>query len=931
MEFTSNTDDYECTAKCNHGNAITAALTKRSVPDKQLAAFVAKTCRNFANVIDEYGRSALQMAASVDRDVLVEWLINQGANIAQKDTESGYTALHWALYCGSVASAVRLVKHGAPLDTPNYNFVNPLQLCSSGKRLPVCDTEVVVWGKNKNYNLGIDSLRDRERPGFIDCFLEDNIRIKRVAISAYHSVFLPPDSKEVYVVGYGVGGRLGMEGEYTVTRPQRLPVPASQNTTILDVSAGKYHTLLLRDDNRIFACGENKHCQLGISPPPEKQLTFRDISERSVLYKNTIARVIAKDYHSIAVGIHDVYVWGLNGGQFGLECEAQGEVFVQPKALVLPGKRDATVVLVESSNAAIAVWTFPPCLYILSDFDVKVFKNPLEEQIKQLSVAGGDLQTAREDVTRLTGEVRVIVITVRHLIYIWYEDQQQFVRCVFPKANHLEVENMMWCGDSVLVLLLGHLYRGTLTHQVLRSERSHHSDSMKMFFRRSDVCESLKTRIELQRIPNLTHVRDFVCHEGTENYAALIEHSRRTLEVPEWKPRCTGFESLLAAASPDDAVHDVVLCVEGNQFAAHRFIVYHRWEFLRRLLQASPTCQEFDLMQCGIDGLTVDAFKLAMRYIYTNRYVGREDILRQLRKPGEKPGDPKPGAIAELCNQLRGVFERLELSRLAEMLERIYSPSSGLLAYDPPEEPFPALPFDSYRELYDLTILLQGGETLRVHRCVLVARLEYFAVMFAHNWGENRTTVDLHTIPHSTMKLIVTFLYDHDPYQFEAMADMSLKYLLPTCDQFFVEDLKRLLETLLVDKVNLYNVTCNLEFACQFNCELLKGACLQMISTNLDRLLEGHLLESLAPNLLEQIGTFYRKHYNLDSYQTITPFSDAIDDEDLDQLVHEFDVQLEEKPLDARAEKGHVSRSQQQKLSLEKEAIPNLQPPSLDQ
>ncbi|XP_052871449.1 inhibitor of Bruton tyrosine kinase-like, partial [Anopheles cruzii] len=559
MKFTIDTYDYECTAKCrlvSHGNAITAALTKRSVPDKQLAAFVAKTCRNFANVLDEYGRTALHMAASVGRDVLVEWLINQGANIAQKDTESGHTALHRALYYGSVAAAVRLVKHGAPLDTPDKDFVNPLQLCSSCKRLPVCDTEVVVWGKNKNYNLGIDSLRDRERPGFIDCFLEDNIRIKRVAISAYHSVFLPPDSKEVYVVGYGVGGRLGMDGEYTVTRPQRLPVPAYQNTTVLDVSAGKYHTLLLRDDNRIFACGENKHCQLGISPPPEKQLTFRDISERSVLYKNTIARVIAKDYHSIAVGIKEVYVWGLNGGQFGLERDAHGEVFVQPKALVLPGKRDATVVLVESSNAAIAVWTLPACLYILYGFKVKAFKNPLMEQIVHVSVTGGYLQTTRDDVIREADEVRVIVITVSHLICIWYEEQQQFVRCVFSQACDLAVERIMWCGDSVLVLLLGHLYRGTLTHRVSRSVRSHHSGSMKMFIRRSDVCESLKTRIELQRIPNLTHVRDFVCHEGAENYAALVEQLRRTLEVPEWKPGCTGFDTLLAGASPDDAVHD---------------------------------------------------------------------------------------------------------------------------------------------------------------------------------------------------------------------------------------------------------------------------------------------------------------------------------------------------------------------------------------
>lgn len=48
--------DYECTRKCHlphHGNAITAALTKKSVSDELLAAYVAKFCRNFAEILDD--------------------------------------------------------------------------------------------------------------------------------------------------------------------------------------------------------------------------------------------------------------------------------------------------------------------------------------------------------------------------------------------------------------------------------------------------------------------------------------------------------------------------------------------------------------------------------------------------------------------------------------------------------------------------------------------------------------------------------------------------------------------------------------------------------------------------------------------------------------------------------------------------------------
>lgn len=48
--------DYDCTRKCRlriHGNAITTALTKRSMDDNNLAAYVAKTCCNFADIVDD--------------------------------------------------------------------------------------------------------------------------------------------------------------------------------------------------------------------------------------------------------------------------------------------------------------------------------------------------------------------------------------------------------------------------------------------------------------------------------------------------------------------------------------------------------------------------------------------------------------------------------------------------------------------------------------------------------------------------------------------------------------------------------------------------------------------------------------------------------------------------------------------------------------
>lgn len=41
-----------------------------------------------------------------------------------------------------------------------------------------------------------------------------------------------------------------------------------------------------------------------------------------------------------------------------------------------------------------------------------------------------------------------------------------------------------------------------------------------------------------------------------------------------------------------------------------------------------------------------------------------------------------------------------------------------------------------FLDLYDITIKCENNQELRAHKCILVARLEYFRLMFSHNWSE---------------------------------------------------------------------------------------------------------------------------------------------------------------------------------------------------
>lgn len=107
----------------------------------------------------------------------------------------------------------------------------------------------MVWGKNRNYNLGVGNVEGKDTPDFIDFFRKNRISIERMSINAYHSVFLGRDG-EVYATGHGMGGRLGNGSEHTVVHPIRIAVQTrGAEERIVDVSTGKHHTLLLSSSN----------------------------------------------------------------------------------------------------------------------------------------------------------------------------------------------------------------------------------------------------------------------------------------------------------------------------------------------------------------------------------------------------------------------------------------------------------------------------------------------------------------------------------------------------------------------------------------------------------------------------------------------------------------------------------------------------------
>lgn len=102
----------ECTPKCRssrHAEEIMAALTGGS--ERQLKAFLSVYCHNAASLKDEFGRTALHLAASLGKRDLLEWLLdNKNSDLLLKDKESGWTALHRSAFYGQIHCLIALIK-----------------------------------------------------------------------------------------------------------------------------------------------------------------------------------------------------------------------------------------------------------------------------------------------------------------------------------------------------------------------------------------------------------------------------------------------------------------------------------------------------------------------------------------------------------------------------------------------------------------------------------------------------------------------------------------------------------------------------------------------------------------------------------------------------------------------------------------------------
>jgi len=150
--------------------------------------------------------------------------------------------------------------------------------------------------------------------------------VVKIAAGFFHSLFLKSDST-VWSCGRNFSGELG-DG----TQIQRnVPVLVPSMTGIIDIAAGDYHSMFLKSDGTVWSCGDNQNGVLGLGTSSPIQV----LNPSQVLSISDVTRIAGGFRHSLFVK-QDSTVWacGINNeGQLGDSTNIQKDTVNQVKNL----------------------------------------------------------------------------------------------------------------------------------------------------------------------------------------------------------------------------------------------------------------------------------------------------------------------------------------------------------------------------------------------------------------------------------------------------------------------------------------------------------------------------------------------------------------------------------------------------------------------
>lgn len=407
-----------------------------------------------------------------------------------QDVESGWTALHRALYFGNITIARAIIERDSkdrvagntgarpdssvikvkdregntPFDVYNATIArrslregivqepghnsddededgsSALPAGDSSKSIKSIDgDEIYAFGSNKNFSLGFGDQDDRQYPEkiilkrpdhllfrfyqeYLDSVADHTpignpkmpktiselpsmiknkpIIIEDVALSKLSSAILTTDPESnLYMCGFGPGGRLGMGDE--TTRFTYVPVDQGclVGKKVLNVALGQNHTLAVSSEGEMFSWGTNTWGQLGYNLPrpslkDEEPLCTTPRQIFGPLKREVIAGIAASAIHSVAYTTSSLFCWGKNEGQLGLmDSDSRSlEAQLVPRRVAASLFKSA-ILQVSAINGATACLLKNHTVCVFTNYGYTMVKFPLYEGFTNYHLQSNSLTT----------------------------------------------------------------------------------------------------------------------------------------------------------------------------------------------------------------------------------------------------------------------------------------------------------------------------------------------------------------------------------------------------------------------------------------------------------------------------------------------------------------------------------------------------------
>jgi len=205
--------------------------------------------------------------------------------------------------------------------------------------------KVWTFGRNSDgFELGTSSAQlYQDTPIVMNTTSLEGKSIRSIAMGYQHTVIVDSDG-HVFTWGNSKKGALcNGATESKVSLPTRIPQSlALFGKEIVDVAAGRFHTLLRSSEGEVFACGSCNYGECGINSHSVQKPTLVDLKN---LEGVTISQIAAGDSHSLAVDTNGrAYSFGLNtDGQLGLG-EKSDHIIRSPTPIDASGDLEGAVI-----------------------------------------------------------------------------------------------------------------------------------------------------------------------------------------------------------------------------------------------------------------------------------------------------------------------------------------------------------------------------------------------------------------------------------------------------------------------------------------------------------------------------------------------------------------------------------------------------------